>query len=645
MANLHAKYVPTSTTFQKETVVRTIHSVSRWQVQTYTGVAILTAGLLVVACVVPMQGADLARGTKPAVKTGTTVKTAPKPVAAPAAVAPQSAPAGADQTLLLARLEAGEFGPAIDAAAGIDDLPRRTDYLKQIVGAERDAGELQAADATASRIPIPERRAETRGEVVRQRGVNGGGVQADFNSLMNLMKQTIQPDSWDDLSGPGSVMPYRTGVYVDPNGLMRQLKKEETTGSLESLARRARSADINEDMARSSGLRLVSLKRLEKAVSERLESGRPILETMHQLAGLTQIKYVFVYADEDDPTAGEIVIGGPAEGWKYDDAGRSVGRDTGRPMLQLDDFVVVVRTFAPGGQAEFGCSINTRDANLKRVKEFVEASNSAGPLGPGQLSKWLKELHSRLGLQDVVVTGVPANTRVAQVIVEADYRMKLIGVAKLDAGKQIPSYFDLLKAAGQTKGAPLEALRWWLTMKYAAIMHSPDRSFFEIQGSSVLVQSENQFVNAQGQHVPTGAAEPVNRLFAEKFTQHYDELAQRDLVFADMRNLFDMALVAALCRQEKLHQKADWDLGVFAPGGAYHPAVVNAPTVVESVLNHRVYGGKDIVVQVAGGVQADVVAFARDQNLAKEDAGLDKVAQRGKNPALPEGRWWWDAKE
>src|SRR4029079_6422996 len=150
---------------------------------------------------------------------------------------------------------------------------------------------------------------------------------------------------------------------------------------------------------------------------------------------------------------------------------------------------------APGGQAEFGCSINTREANLKRVKEFVEASNASGPLGPGQLGRWLKELEQRLGLQDGVVTGVPANTRVAQVLVEADYRMKLIGVAKLDAGKNIPNYFDLLKAAGQIKGGQLCVLRAGLTMKYSAIIHNPDRTFFEIQGGSVMAQSENQFLN------------------------------------------------------------------------------------------------------------------------------------------------------
>jgi hypothetical protein len=137
--------------------------------------------------------------------------------------------------------------------------------------------------------------------------------------------------------------------------------------------------------------------------------------------------------------------------------------------------VVVLRSFGPGESGLLGCSINTRDGNLKDLKEFVEASNQRGALRPGQLGPWLKELQRRLGQQDVVVNGVPAETRVAQVMVEADYKMKLIGVEKYNGGPGIPGYFKLLQQARQVRGAPLEALRWWLTMKYDAILHSPDR--------------------------------------------------------------------------------------------------------------------------------------------------------------------------
>ena len=548
-----------------------------------------------------------------------------------------------DPALLEARLATGEFGPAVDDARKIADPAQKTDYLKQIARAEQVANEFFAADGTAARIPMREERARTRGDVLRAKGGAGsGGVQADFTTLMNLISNTVQPDTWEENSGVGSMMPYRTGVYVDPVGVMRTLsKKEEESGSLETLGRKAREADINRDMARQSSLRLVSLTRLERAVSARLDAGSPVLDSMLHLAGLTQIRYVFLYPEER-----EIVIAGPAEGWKYDDAGHSVGRESGKPSLNLDDLVVVMRTFAPGGNGEFGCSINTRDDNLKAVKEYIDQTSSTPlPAGKAALDRWLGEIQKRLGQQDVVIIGVPANTRVAQIVAEADYRMKLIGVEKLDGGKEIPSYFALLKATGQVKGAPLEALRWWLTMKYGALVHNPDHSFFEIQDSSVLVQSENQFVNAQGQHVPTGVSEPVNRMFAQNFTQHYSKLARREPVFAELQNMFDMALVAAICRQEKLHERSGWNLGVFSRDGDYRPATVSSPSSIDSVMNHKVYGGKNIVVQIAGGVEGNLLSVARDPKLAKEDAGLNDVAGRGKLPELPVSRWWWDAKE
>jgi len=452
---------------------------------------------------------------------------------------------------------------------------------------------------------------------------------------MDLIKGTLEPDTWDDVGGPGSAREFNTGVYVDPQGILRQRTKADPTGNLELLSRRARAADLNEDLARPSPLRLVSLRRLEQQVAERIAAGRPFPETLRRLAGLTRVDHVFVF-----PEDGDIAIGGPAEGWRYDDAGRAVGIESARPVANLDDFVVVFRAFAPEGDARFGCSINTRDANLKNVKEFVEASNQAGALRPGQLGKWLNELQKRLGLQDVIVHGIPVDTRAAQVLVEADYKMKLVGIARYDGGPDIPSYFELLQKSGDVHGAPLEALRWWLTVKYDAVLHSPDRLAFEFEGSSVLVQSENQFVNAQGRHVPTGVAEPLNRRFAENFTRHYAELSKRDPVFGDLQNIFDLALVAALCREERLLDLVGWKPGVFAPDGEFRPAKVVTPKEVESVINHRVYGGKDIVVQVAGGVQADISAVARDESLARESR---PVAQRREQVRIPADRWWWDA--
>jgi hypothetical protein len=114
-------------------------------------------------------------------------------------------------------------------------------------------------------------------------------------------------------------------------------------------------------------------------------------------------------------------------------------------------------------------------------------------------------------------------------------------------------------------------------------------------------------------------------------------------VFADLQNVFDLGMVAALCEREGLAARIGWDLGAFAPEGEYHVAVVQAPATVDSVLNHRVYRGRDIVVQVAGGVRADIRTAVHDKDLRKEAAALASIPHTAKARNLPAGRWWWDA--
>src|SRR6185369_10696734 len=133
----------------------------------------------------------------------------------------------------------------------------------------------------------------------------------------------------------------------------------------------------------------------------------------------------------------------------------------------------------------------------------------SGSLAPGAMKGFLSDIQKRMGQQDVEIYGVPANSRVARILVAADYRMKLIGIGKLEGGKEIPSIFELLPKFANHESMPLDALRWWLTMKYDAILHSPDQQVYEIRGSSVLVKSEDQQVNPDGTRNHTGKASPV----------------------------------------------------------------------------------------------------------------------------------------
>jgi hypothetical protein len=319
--------------------------------------------------------------------------------------------------------------------------------------------------------------------------------------------------------------------------------------------------------------------------------------------------------------------------------GRAVGADSGRPTLQLDDLVTLLRVFSPEGNRIFGCSIDPRPEGLQELQQLVAASNQRGPLRPGQVGNWAAELGEALGAQDVTIQGIPLDSRVARVIVEADYRMKLIGIERMQGGPGIPSYFDLLANHPEAQGA-IQGVRWWLTLAYDDVVHSPERDAFELGGSAVLCQSENEFLNNQGERVQTGQAEPVNRLFAANFTEHYNELAAREPVFADLQGVFNLALVAAIIDRE---EAGEWMGESFSNEGTYATTRYWTPREADTVVNHRVYNGQDVVVQVAGGVTADILAALDAAEVEAANPALDKVSDLATAPELPAGRWWWDA--
>ncbi|PQO35563.1 general secretion pathway protein GspD [Blastopirellula marina] len=45
-------------------------------------------------------------------------------------------------------------------------------------------------------------------------GGMGGSVQPDFDSLINLITTTIEPESWEELGGPGAVQPFQTNLSL-----------------------------------------------------------------------------------------------------------------------------------------------------------------------------------------------------------------------------------------------------------------------------------------------------------------------------------------------------------------------------------------------------------------------------------------------
>jgi hypothetical protein len=364
--------------------------------------------------------------------------------------------------------------------------------------------------------------------------------------------------------------------------------------------------------------------------------GRQPDEAMQTLAGLRRIKYILVY-----PEAGDIVLAGPAGDWRRDYEGRLVAADTGAPVVNLDDLVVTLRN-AYSELGRFGCSITPRKDNLAAAKA-VNEKWSQSPLKPGQRDRWLKEFRSAVGRQDIDVYGIDRRTRAARVLIEADYRMKLVGIGLEEGVPGVQSYLDSIEIPRGGSPPPLSVLRWWFTLNYDALSATEARDAFELRGPGVKVLSENELLTEIGERVHTGASDELNSKFAEAFTRHFEKLAAKYPVYADLRNIFDLSLVAAVIRSQDVPEQIGWHMTHFGSEGAYAPELGHAPSEVESVLNHKTVGGKHIIAAVSGGVAVDARRLVKPGAVKTDTYGRMASDRRAGTPKdLPRRAWWWD---
>ncbi|HEY2837773.1 MAG TPA: DUF1598 domain-containing protein, partial [Pirellulales bacterium] len=414
-------------------------------------------------------------------------------------------------------VDAGEFGPAI-ALARAAQGEQRDQALATIARGQASGGSPKSSYYTLAEVNDGRIRTQALAEVkAAPIGALGGG--ANFGPLIQMIQDTIAPDSWDANSGVGSIKPFMNGVFIDTEGVMRRTPKQKDQGNLAELRRDAMHDIVSEDVRRASSLRKVSLSRLEREIQIRLAAGQPLDEEMLVLAGLKRVQYVLVY-----PDSGEIVLAGPASDWKNNQELRIVSVEDGQPILRLDDLLVLLRRRAETRRADFGCSIDPTEKGLASAQQYIKEKGDA-PLKAGEVGKHYEEIRKRIGRQDAVFFGVDPQSRVAQVLLEADHHMKLIGIGLEPGTKGAPSYLSMIQLKPGEQPPALDVLRWWFTTNYDAIVASDDGDAFEIRGQGVKVLSENELLTDQGKQVHTGQSDALNSKFAANFTKDFPALA------------------------------------------------------------------------------------------------------------------------
>jgi len=408
------------------------------------------------------------------------------------------------------------------------------------------------------------------------------------------------------------------GITINASGLVNDLDPQATA----EVARQRQEALAGVDAA-ANGRRKVSLARLTRGVAEAAERGEPLPVEMLVLGGLTRVELVLV-----DPEHADIVLVGPAEAPIVGPTGCIVGADSGWPLLQLEDFVVALRSIEGARAAGMTCSIDPTPEGIAKLQRTLRGRRIVG----GNPEPTLRAMEEALGPQRVSVTGVPGGSRFARVLVAADYRMKRIGMGFDPSGVDgLPSYLSMIPASG---GGLMP--RFWLEARYDPIQRDADELAWRISGRRMECLTENELADAAGDRQRQGRADPLARQWCEKMTEHYEKLCEEQPVFAELLNCVDLAVVAALVRGRQLDRRAGLDLSPLLDADAVPLPTYEVPSSV-ATLASAVRKGRTWVVTASGGVAFQPWAFAA--NLAKAD---DLAGQRTAGLATRRDGWWWD---
>lgn len=413
------------------------------------------------------------------------------------------------------------------------------------------------------------------------------------------------------------------GISVDPAGVLANTEKDDN-GLRQFLLDNLQ--QVPGDLNQPAALRKISLRGLAEALSALRTSEDRMPDEVRFLAGLQRIEYVLVDEERND-----IVLAGYGEGWVVDGRGFVVGATTGRPLMQLDDLLIALRTADAAARGGLTCSIDPTNEGLVRVRQL--APNLAVPDADPQAA--MKAIEEALGDQTISFGGVSPRCRFAHVLLAADFRMKRLAMNFDPAPvRGLPSYLQLIKGSARV-GLQNLLPRWWLATHYEPLLADRGGLAWQLRGQGVKCMSEDDFLAADGGRKRTGKSSPAAQKWADLMTKKYNELSLKEPVFGELRNCMDLAVVAALIFKEDLPGKAGLDLGplVDADRFATHQYLVAERVRSKASMLET---GNGFLISASGGVRVNSWQAASRQQQG------DLAAIRAKITGDRGDRWWWN---
>ena len=465
----------------------------------------------------------------------------------------------------------------------------------------------------------------------RNSNSSGGGRNSNSNSSGGGRNSNSNSNSSGNSSDSSGGAYFTGGVSILPDGVLQRAVQD--AGALTEARADAMYQGISSEMKKPSRLRKVSLNRLEETIKA---NGGVISDEMANLAGLYRIENVFVY-----PESGDIVLAGPAEGWVGGTDGAAVGSKSGLPTLQLADLAVALRAYPAEGKPTgmIGCSIDPSQDGLAALQSFLQSEQSPNVTDAGQLNRYADGIYNAIGLQEVKFWGVSPKTHFAATLVAADYRMKLIGIGLEPAPVKMTTYIEKSNPNAMAQNA---LVRWFFQPDYQCVVKAGDNLAIALRGDGVNLVGEDELVTADGKRVSNGRSNRATKLYAKSFTDQFSKIAKIVPVYASLRNLIDMSVVAAWLQKEDVYGKTGWKADFLTSEASYPLETAPAIEKAEPAVNIVAHGQNTVSFPTGGGVLIEPVNALSPENLQADKGGEVAKAHEAVGGTIPEGVWWWD---
>lgn len=414
------------------------------------------------------------------------------------------------------------------------------------------------------------------------------------------------------------------GIRINADGLVAKATNATLNGrdfqkQLDKSAARSLSTEMNQ----ISPQRKISLRNLDAEITRLLDEAEPLPASVQNLAGLTRIDYLFIDVESND-----VIVAGPAEGFASQSDGRAIGSHSHRPVLCLDDLLVALRTSDNGGI--FGCSFDPDQERLAKSQQLLRQNRIAASAQDAQ--QGFLQIGDVLGNWKVSVFGVPASSHAAASFVEADFVLKQLTTGDINPQvRGFRSYLSLMRPNADSMR------RWWFSPLYDAVETNEKQTVWHLAGPRLQVSAQDEIVDASGNRKDAPTTHVSLEKYAQQFTDKIPLLAEKVPAIAQLQNLVDLFVLAAVMERARIGQQLEWKPLSLNDERRLPLQVFGIPRETPSVVKVRMAGSTTVLGLIAGGVTVVPHRILADAKATGDSDALALFDTKNHNSS-----WWWD---